>query len=162
MIDRLERRSTRVKLAPMVTETRRTQRRADALSKARIVEAAFAILDDGGEAALTVRALAARLGTGSGAIYWHVADKDDLLAAATETVIARVTGGSGEGAGPRGAIRTLALGVFDAIDAHPWVGANLSREPWRPAMSRLSRRSAAACKRSACRNGRGSTPPPRS
>ncbi|MBY9051501.1 TetR/AcrR family transcriptional regulator C-terminal domain-containing protein, partial [Pseudomonas fluorescens] len=31
------------------------------------------------------------------------------------------------------AIRAIALGVFDAIDAHPWVGSQLFREPWRPA-----------------------------
>ena len=47
----------------------RTERRTDALSKARIVEAAIKILDDEGEGALTFRALAARLATGSGAIY---------------------------------------------------------------------------------------------
>ena len=42
------------------------------------------ILDDEGEAALTFRALSARLATGSGAIYWHVANKSELLAAATD------------------------------------------------------------------------------
>jgi len=41
------------------------------------------------------------------------------------------------GAEPREAIRTIALGVFDAIDAHPWVGAQLHREPWRSAMLEL-------------------------
>jgi hypothetical protein len=35
---------------------------------------------------------------------------------------------------PREALRTVALGLFDAIDEHPWVGAHLSREPWRPAL----------------------------
>ncbi len=43
---------------------------------------------------------------------------------------------------PREAIRGIALGMFDAIDAHPWVGAQFSREPfsrepWRPAMLRI-------------------------
>ena len=28
-----------------------------------------------------------------------------------------------------GAIRALALGVFDAIDAHPWIGAQLAGDP---------------------------------
>ena len=60
----------------------RTQRRTDALSKERIIETAIEILDTEGESALTFRALAARLATGSGAIYWHVANKDELLAAA--------------------------------------------------------------------------------
>jgi AcrR family transcriptional regulator len=66
----------------MATRTKRTERRTDALSKERIVEAAIEILDTEGESALTFRALTARLATGSGAIYWHVASKDELLAAA--------------------------------------------------------------------------------
>jgi AcrR family transcriptional regulator len=118
----------------MAARTQRTGRRADALSKNRIVEAAIEILDTGGESALTFRALAARLATGSGAIYWHVAGKDELLAATTDDVIARVMTGVASGTDPQEAIRAIALGVFDAIDAHPWLGTLLSQEPWQPAV----------------------------
>ncbi|MFE3190333.1 TetR/AcrR family transcriptional regulator [Nocardia sp. NPDC059240] len=118
----------------MTTGTRRTARRGDALSKRLIVEAAIEILDTGGEQALTFRALAARLATGSGAIYHHVADKDDLLAAATDEVIARVMTEVAAGESPRATVRAIALGIFDAIDAHPWIGAQLSRKPWQPAV----------------------------
>jgi len=121
----------------MAIRIQRTERRADALSKDRIVEAAIAILDADGESALTFRALAARLATGSGAIYWHVANKSDLLAAAADTVIARVMTDVVGAAKPRETIRAIALGVFDAIDAHPWVGAQLHREPWRFAMLQI-------------------------
>jgi AcrR family transcriptional regulator len=121
----------------MATRTQRTERRADALSKERIVEAAIEILDAGGDSALTFRALAARLATGSGAIYWHVANKDDLLTAATNNVIAHVMTAVVTGADPREAIRTIAVGVFDAIDAHPWVGTQLSREPWQSAVMEI-------------------------
>ena len=114
----------------VATKTHRTERRTDALSKERIVEAAIAILDTEGESALTFRALTARLATGAGAIYWHVANKNDLLAAATDDVVARVMTDVVGDAEPRDAIRAIALGVFDAIDAHPWVGAQLAREPW--------------------------------
>lgn len=41
------------------------------------------------------------------------------------------------GADRREAIRAIALGVFEAIDAHSWVGAQLSRQPWRFAMLRI-------------------------
>jgi AcrR family transcriptional regulator len=138
----LEHRSSYVKMVLMVartqqTRTQRTQRRADALSKERIVEAAVEILDAEGESALTVRALAARLATGSGAIYWHVASKNDLLAAATDDVIARVMTEVVSGVEPREAIRVIALGVFDAIDAHPWVGTQISRAPWQFAMLQI-------------------------
>lgn len=121
----------------MAARTERTERRADALSKERIVEAAIEILDTDGESALTFRALAARLATGSGAIYWHVAGKNELLAAATDDIIARVMTEVVSGAEPREAIRAVALGVFDAIDAHPWVGAQLSREPWQSAVLQI-------------------------
>ncbi|UWU81376.1 TetR family transcriptional regulator [Bradyrhizobium huanghuaihaiense] len=116
------------------TKIQRAERRTDALSRERIITAAIEILDSGGEAALTVRALAARLATGSGAIYWRVADKNELLAAATDEVVARVMSDVVGDLTPREAIRAVALGVFDAIDVHPWVGAQLFREPWRPAM----------------------------
>src|ERR1700722_13252369 len=121
----------------LMATTKRTQRRTDALSKERIVEAAIEILDADGESALTFRALAARLATGSGAIYWHVANKNDLLAATTGDVIARVMTEIVSGAEPREAIRAMASGVFDAIDAHPWVGAQLSREPWQTAVLQI-------------------------
>jgi AcrR family transcriptional regulator len=114
--------------------TQRSERRTDALSKERIVEAAIDILDAEGENALTFRALAARLSTGSGAIYWHVADKNELLTAATDAIIGRVLTDVAVDAEPGQAIRTFALGLFDAIDAHPWVGTHLFREPWQAAM----------------------------
>jgi AcrR family transcriptional regulator len=121
----------------MITQTRRTKRRSNQLSKERIVKAAIEILDRDGENALTFRALAARLETGIGAIYWHVADKNALLAAATDDVIARVMSKSARLLDPREAIRSLALGVFDSIDAHPWVGGQLSRDPWQYAVVRI-------------------------
>ncbi|MEE3622835.1 TetR/AcrR family transcriptional regulator C-terminal domain-containing protein [Nitrospirillum sp. BR 11752] len=139
----LERCSMNVKMAPM---TKRTERRADALSKEKIVAAAILLLDTEGEGGLTFRALASRLATGSGAIYWHIADKGELLAAATDHVVTRAMAGAvsgamsaieAGGAEPRAAIRTIALGMFDAIDAHPWVGAQFSRAPWQPAMLRV-------------------------
>jgi AcrR family transcriptional regulator len=121
----------------VVTKAKRAQRRTDALSKERIIETAIEILDAEGESALTFRALAARLTTGSGAIYWHVANKDDLLAAAASDVIARVVTDVSDGTEPREAVRRIALGVYDAIEAHPWVGTQLSREPWQFAVLRI-------------------------
>lgn len=121
----------------MATKSQRTVRRTDALSKERIVEAAIEILDTDGESALTFRALSAHLSTGAGAIYWHVANKNELLTTATEDVIARAMAGVADEREPRAAIRTIALGVFDAIDAHPWVGTQLTREPWQAAILRI-------------------------
>jgi AcrR family transcriptional regulator len=112
-------------------------RRTDALSRERIVAAATAILDTEGERALTFRALASRLATGAGAIYWHVPDKEALLAATTDDVVTRVLGRVDGGTDPREAIRAIALGIFDAIDTHPWIGAQLSQQPSQSALLQL-------------------------
>lgn len=118
----------------MATKARRAPRRTDALTRELIVEAATRILDSEGEDALTLRALTVRLSTGYGALYHHVANKGDLLAAAADDVIARAMAGTEADAEPREALRAVALSLFDTVIAHPWIGAQLSREPWRPAL----------------------------
>ena len=118
----------------MAPKSQRAPRRTEALSRDVIVRAAIEILDAEGEDALTLRALTVRLATGYGAIYHHVADRDDLLAAATDHVIAGVVTELAASAGSRQALRAVGLGLFDAIVAHPWAGAQLSRAPWRPAL----------------------------
>ena len=118
----------------MSTNASQPKPRKEALSKERVVASAIEILDTAGESALTFRLLANRLSTGSGAIYWHVKDKQSLLAAATEQVLSRAIAEVTSVARPADAVRAIALGVFDAIEAHPWVGTEVSREPWQPAM----------------------------
>jgi AcrR family transcriptional regulator len=120
-------------MGPVAKKATRSPRRADGLSRELIVKAATDLLDAGGETALTLRAITTRLSTGYGAIYHHIASKSDLLSAATDDIIAGVMTGTAD-AEPREALHAVALGLFDAIDAHPWVGAQLSREPWRPAL----------------------------
>jgi len=110
------------------SRTRRSERRREPLSRER-VEAAIELLDAEGEGGLTFRALARRLSTGPGAIYWHVTGKDELLVAATDAVVADIMTVGAEGAAPQEAVRALALGVFDAIDVHPWIGTQLARAP---------------------------------
>jgi AcrR family transcriptional regulator len=121
-------------MEPMATTAHRSSRRALPLSRDVIVQAAIDLLDAEGEHGLTLKALTVRLSTGYGAIYHHVADRDDLLAAATDHVIAHVVADPAVDAEPRQVLRALALGLFDAIYAHPWAGAQLTRQPWRPAL----------------------------
>jgi AcrR family transcriptional regulator len=120
----------------MATRTRRSQRRTEALSRERIVEAAVELLDAAGEGGLTFRALAERLATGPGAIYWHVANKGELLGAATDAVVAAALAiePAGSPDSPQDEIRGVAFGLFDAIAEHPWLATELalqlSRNPW--------------------------------
>lgn len=111
----------------MAKKARTPQRREDALSRERIVEASIELLDSHGEAGLTFRALSERLATGPGAIYWHIASKDELLAIACDAVVARAMNAPLAEATPEATIRAIALRIFDAIHAHPWIGSELSR-----------------------------------
>ncbi|MFD3583164.1 TetR/AcrR family transcriptional regulator [Streptomyces sp. NPDC058683] len=127
----------------MATRTRRSQRRTQALSRERIVEAAVELLDAAGESGLTFRALTERLATGPGAVYWHVANKDELLGAATEGVVAAaLTADPAEPAGsPQDGIRAVALGLSGAIEEHPWLATQLAvqlaRNPWGTVTARI-------------------------
>jgi len=115
-------------------------RREEALSRERIIDAAIELLDDEGEDGLTFRALAGRLVTGSGALYWHIQNKDELLIAATDVVVDRALAEVSHDAKPRKAIHAIALGVFETIDAHPWAAAQLVRIPSPMAMLKIFER----------------------
>lgn len=118
-----------------------TPRREDGLSRERIIEESIALLDSGGESGLTFRALAERLATGAGAIYWHVANKSDLLTAACDDIVARTLDeASLIDAAPQDVVRALALGLFDAIDAHPWLGSALTNASLQMPMVRILER----------------------
>ncbi|WP_055566923.1 TetR/AcrR family transcriptional regulator [Streptomyces atriruber] len=139
----------------MTTRTRRPERRENPLSRERIVAAAVELLDADGEGKLTFRALAERLTTGPGAIYWHVANKSELLDAATDAVVADALAVESDrpvapatsaastttADSPRDGIHTVALALFDAIDAHPWLAtqlaAQLSRTPGQSVAPRI-------------------------
>ncbi|NGO14804.1 TetR/AcrR family transcriptional regulator [Streptomyces sp. HC44] len=104
--------------------------RPDALSREIIVGAAIALLDERGERGLTFRLLAKQLDTGPGALYWHVANKDELVALAADRVL-----GDAFAADPRheedavSGLRALAVAVFDALDRHPWAASHVNAPP---------------------------------
>jgi AcrR family transcriptional regulator len=124
----------------MAKAMRGSEPRAKALTRERIIAAAIELLDADGENGLTFRALATRLETGHGAIQWHVANKSELLKAATAVAVARAADEVDPDAPPREVIHAVALGVFDAIGAHPWIGAQLARPPWQSTMLQIFER----------------------
>jgi AcrR family transcriptional regulator len=115
-------------------------RRTDPLSRDGIVATAIELLDGAGEAGLTTRALTERLATGPGAIYHRVGNKDELLAAASDTVVA-VAVAAEPSDDPHEAVHAIALGLFDAIADHPWlstqIATQISRSPGGPMTARL-------------------------
>ena len=125
-------------------KTSSSPRREESLSREQIIEASIELLDSSGEGGLTFRTLSERLATGPGAIYWHITNKSDLLTAACDAIIARTMNAPlasvTPGTTPQKTIRLLALAMFDAIDAHPWVGSALTRAPGQSPMVRIVER----------------------
>ncbi len=124
----------------MVKRAPSTQRREESLSRERIIEASIELLDSSGEEGLTYRALSERLATGPGAIYWHIANKSDLLTAACDAVVVRTMNETVVVTPPEATIRAVALGLFDVIDEHPWVGSVLTSAPGLSPIVRLLER----------------------
>jgi AcrR family transcriptional regulator len=114
-----------------------TQRRKESLSRESIIEASIQLLDTSGEGGLTFRTLSERLATGPGAIYWHIANKSELLTAACDAIVARTIEATLLGTKPKSNLRALALGIFDAIEVHPWVGSALAQAPAEMPMVRI-------------------------
>lgn len=61
------------------------------LSRAAIVERALTVMDNDGPDAVTIRRIAQEFGVTPMALYWHVANKDELLAAMGDALLADVT-----------------------------------------------------------------------
>lgn len=108
------------------------------LTREAVVRAAIAILDESGEPGLTFRVLAERLHSGSGAIYWHVANRGELLDLACDAMLAQPGAVAPPASGDElDAIRALALSLFDTLDRHPWIGAHLPSSPGLPSALRV-------------------------
>ena len=60
------------------------------LHKRDVVEAATSLLDDYGIADLSMRRLARELNVSPGALYWHFANKQQLLGAVADRILAPV------------------------------------------------------------------------
>ncbi|GII78175.1 TetR family transcriptional regulator [Sphaerisporangium rufum] len=92
-----------------------------ALSRDQIVREAMALLDQEGMDALSMRKLGARLGSGATSLYWHVANKDELLELVLDQVYAEAWTGGLAADGWRDTVAVLAYGLRGAMLKHPWV-----------------------------------------
>src|SRR4051794_41834885 len=60
------------------------------LSRDRVLRAALSVADAGGLGSLTIRSLADKLGVKPMSVYYHVANKDEILAALVDIVFAEI------------------------------------------------------------------------
>ncbi len=102
---------------------------APGLSRDQIVAAAIDLLDADGAAGLSMRKLGQRLGAGTTSVYWHVADKNELIDLALDEVWLEI---ALPDEGPhdwREALARFVHGFRNVLLAHPWIVAFIGDRP---------------------------------
>ncbi|MER7762128.1 TetR/AcrR family transcriptional regulator [Streptomyces sp. NPDC097619] len=89
------------------------------LSRARVLEAAIVLADEGGVAALTIRALADRLGVKPMSLYHHVPHKEAILDGIVDAVFAEIDLPPRD-TDWRSALSARAHSARAALNRHPW------------------------------------------
>jgi len=108
-----------------------TRRRT--LTRERVVAEALAIIATDGAGALSMRALAARLGVVPGALYRHVRGKEQLCDLAVDEVLAEVDTRASHDLGWTEQVKALARRLRAALENHPGIAALLkTRDPLGP------------------------------
>jgi AcrR family transcriptional regulator len=103
------------------TRTRAAAPARETLTREQIVQAAMETLDAEGLAGLSMRKLAAKLGSGATSLYWHVPTKDDLIDLLIDETYGEVDVPDPELAGWRAGALLFAHSLRATILRHPWL-----------------------------------------
>ena len=107
--------------------------RRRALTRERVVAEALTVIAADGAGALSMRALAARLGVVPGALYRHVRSKEQLCDLAVDEVLAEVDTRARHDLGWAEQVSGLARRLRAALENHPGIAALLkTRDPLGP------------------------------
>lgn len=90
-----------------------------ALTREEVLEAAAALVRQHGPAALTMRGLAAELGTAVTSIYWHVGNRESLLDALVERTVADLATITPRGRTPATRIVSVATALRHELRERP-------------------------------------------
>ena len=106
----------------MATRTAPKRRSRVPLTRERVLDAALSLADQGGIDSLSMRRLGQELGVEAMAVYYHFANKDEVIDGIVDRVHAEieVPGGMSDW---RSAMRRRALSARDALARHPWAPA---------------------------------------
>jgi AcrR family transcriptional regulator len=99
------------------------------LSRDQIVRAAVELLDAEGAAGLSMRRLGAKLDAGATSLYWHVANKDDLLELVVDEVMGEIYVPEAGDTGWRTGITILADATRTMLLRHSWMIGLLGARP---------------------------------
>ena len=89
------------------------------LSRERVLSAAITLADERGIASLTMRKLAQVLGVEAMSLYYHVANKDDILDGMVDAVFDEIDLPS-SAADWKTAMRRRAISTRNVLSLHPW------------------------------------------
>jgi AcrR family transcriptional regulator len=109
------------------------------LTRDRVVAEALAVISADGAQALSMRAIAARLGVVPGALYRHVRSKEQLYDLVLDAVVAEVDCQADQGAPWDAQVAALAHRLRTVLENHPGIAALLkARDPVSPASLTLA------------------------
>ncbi|WP_040780658.1 TetR/AcrR family transcriptional regulator [Nocardia pneumoniae] len=105
------------------------QPKSSGLHRDQIISAAVEILDAEGLESLSMRKLGAKLGAGATSLYWHVANKEELLELVLDQFWGMVQTPEPEQASWRELLTTFAYSLRATIRAHPWMTSLVGQLP---------------------------------
>ena len=111
------------------TRTRPSAPAKETLTRQQIVQAALEMLDTDGLAGLSMRKLAAKLGSGATSLYWHVETKDDLIDLIIDQIYAEIDVPEPELAGWRGGATLFGHSIRATVLRHPWLPEVIHTRP---------------------------------
>ncbi len=106
----------------MATRARGSTTGRAPLNRERVIEAAVRLADAHGIEALTMRRLAQELGVEAMSVYYHVANKDDILDGIVQEVLEQCELPA-PGDEWKAAIRRTAISTHEVLVRHPWAAS---------------------------------------
>lgn len=116
--------------------TQRKVGRPARLDRASIARAAIALADRTSLPQVTMRALAAEIGSAPAALYRHVDDRDTLVGVMIDEVLAERSAPQTTGSW-RADLSAFAAGVFALHRAHPWLATGMLPETMGPGIAEV-------------------------
>ncbi|MFE6055928.1 TetR/AcrR family transcriptional regulator [Kitasatospora sp. NPDC056446] len=107
--------------APQPPAPRKTTGRPPRISREEVVATARRIVDEEGVGKLTMRRLAAEIGSTPMALYHHVRNKEELLVLLLDDYAARTLRPTGLPADPRERVVAAATAIHRALAPCPWI-----------------------------------------
>ena len=104
----------------MAQQTKTRAKRRAPLTRERVLRAAMALADSGGEESLTMRSLGKQLGVEAMSLYNHVANKEDILDGLVDIVFSEIEVPSLGDGDWKSAMRRRAISVREALSRHRW------------------------------------------